>query len=118
MLPPSAPHRRPPDDSGSGLDGALLSPGKLGPSLALGAGRLRVRVGLAFFILAVAPGIARGAQGMAVCAAIVFSALLAHELGHALCGILCGSRATIQLHFLGAHTLIEPPLTHSLVSTC
>lgn len=56
---------------------------------------------------------------MALCAAIVFSAALAHELGHALYAVMCGSRANILLHVLGAHTQIEPRLSRGreLVST-
>lgn len=43
-------------------------------------------------------------------AAVGLSALVAHELGHALCALAWGSRAKIVLHALGAHTEIEPAL--------
>jgi Zn-dependent protease len=72
---------------------------------------LRVRITLVFFVFAAAPGIAGGAAHMALFAAIAFSSLLAHELGHAACAALGGSRATVVLHALGSHTLIEPRLT-------
>ena len=80
---------------------------------------MRVRVALAFFLLAATPGIAGGARRMALCAAIVFCAALAHELGHAVYAWICGSRARIVLHALGAHTIIEPRLSRGreLVST-
>src|SRR5450432_2508760 len=112
MQPPSAPPTRRTDNSAAGSGDPLLSPKRIGPSLEFGsAERLRVRVALAFFVLAAAPGIAGGAKRMALCAAIVFSAALAHELGHAVCASACGSRATVVLHALGAHTIVMPRLS-------
>jgi hypothetical protein len=92
------------------LADAPLSSARLGPSFALGGDRFRVRVALGFLVLAAAPGIAGGAQRMAVSAAVISSAVIAHELGHALCGLLWGRRVSIVLHVLGARTSIEPRL--------
>jgi Zn-dependent protease len=112
MQPPPTRPNRDSDHSAVASEEAQLNPRRLGPSLAVGSGgRLQIRVALAFFLLASAPGIAGGASRMALCAAIVFGAVLAHELGHALCAILWGSRAAIVLHVLGAHTTIEPRLS-------
>ncbi len=47
---------------------------------------------------------------MAVSALVILSALFAHELGHALCALAFGSRATIVLHALGGYTQVEPRL--------
>jgi Zn-dependent protease len=88
----------------------LLGARRIGPSFELGAARLRIRLALGFFLIASVPGIAGGAPRMALCAAVLASALLAHELGHALAAIACGSRAKIVLHVLGAFTEIEPRL--------
>src|SRR5450432_339403 len=120
MEPPSAQPTRRTETSAPGSRDSLLSPRRIGPSLEFGCGeRLRVRVALAFFLLAATPGIAGGPRRMALCAAIVFCAALAHELGHAVCAWRCGSRARIVLHALGAHTIIEPRLSRGreLVST-
>ena len=84
----------------------------MGPSLLFGGeGRLRLRVALGFFVIAGTPGVAGGAREMALYAAIAFFSILAHELGHAVCGLACGSQATIVLHVLGGHTTIEPRLS-------
>src|SRR5450755_4319910 len=120
MQPPSAQPTRRTETSATGSRGSLLSPRRIGPSLEFGSGeRLRVRVALAFFLLAATPGIAGGAKRMAWCAAVVFSAALAHELGHAVYASVCGSRATVVLHALGAHTTVVPRLSrkHELIST-
>ncbi|HTA93344.1 MAG TPA: hypothetical protein VK745_27390 [Polyangiaceae bacterium] len=120
MQPPSAPPTRRTENSASGSDELPLSSRRLGPALDFGCGeRMRIRVALAFFALAAAPGIAGGAPRMVLCAAIVFSAALIHELGHALYALLSGSRATVVLHVLGSHTVIEPRLSRGreLVST-
>jgi hypothetical protein len=112
MQPPSDPPTRRIESSAPGSEDILLSARRLGPALDFGCGaRLRLRIALAFFLLAAAPGIAGGAPRMALCAAIVFSAALMHELGHALYAALCGSRATVVLHVLGSHTVIEPRLS-------
>jgi hypothetical protein len=120
MQPPSAKPTRRTENSAAGSGDPLLGPRRVGPSLEFGWGeRLRLRVALAFFLLAAAPGIAGGAHRMAWCAAVVFSAALAHELGHAAYACVCGSRATIVLHALGAHTTVLPRLSrkHELGAT-
>ncbi len=90
----------------------LLTQQRLGPTLELGNGkRLRLRVALALVLIAGTPGIAGGAARMAAYAGLVLFALLVHELGHALCALAFGSRATIVLHVLGGYTSIEPPLS-------
>ena len=73
--------------------------------------RLHLRVALALLLIAGTPGIAGGVARMAAYTALVLFALLVHELGHALCALAFGSRATIVLHVLGGYTSIEPPLS-------
>jgi Zn-dependent protease len=110
MLRPSQPPTRRIDNSRAGAK-SILSRRQLGPSFQVGGeGRLRLQVAFGFFVIAGAPGIAGGASRVALYAAIAFFALLAHELGHALCGVLWGSQATIVLHLLGGHTKLEPRL--------
>ena len=110
-MPSSAPERRNVDASAESLDDTPLNPRKLGPSFEIGGERLRVRAALGFFVLAAAPGIAGGALHMAFCCAVVLCAVLTHELGHALCGLVWGRRVSIVLYALGARTSIEPQLT-------
>jgi len=74
-------------------------------------GKLRVRLAWGFFLLAAAPGIAGGPRRMLQCAGLVLFVMLAHELGHALCAMAWGSRATIAIRFFGGCTEITPPLT-------
>ncbi len=89
----------------------LLTQQRLGPTLELGNGkRLHLRVALALVLIAGTPGIAGGMPRMAAYTGLVLFALLVHELGHALCALAFGSRATIVLHVLGGYTSIEPPL--------
>ncbi len=89
----------------------LLTQQRLGPTLELGNGkRLHLRIALALFVIAGTPGIAGGPPRMLAYAGLVFSMLLLHELGHALCALAFGSRAIIVLHVLGGYTSIEPPL--------
>jgi Zn-dependent protease len=91
---------------------SILRRRQLGPSFQVGGeGRLRVQVAFGFFLLTGAPGIAGGVWRVAQYAATAFLAVLAHEMGHALCGISWGSQATIVLHILGGHTTLQPPLT-------
>jgi hypothetical protein len=93
---------------------ATLNERQLGPSLQIGGeGRLRLRVGFGFFVITGAPGIAGGAPRMALYATVALLAVLAHELGHAACGILWGSQATIVVHVLGGRTTLEPRLSRS-----
>jgi Zn-dependent protease len=111
MSPPSVtPNQRTPSPSSQARE-VLSAPQRLGPALDVGGGRLRVRVGVALFVVAAAPGIAGGAGRMACYAALVFLTLIVHELGHALCALAFGSRALITLHVLGGHTAIEPRLS-------
>jgi Zn-dependent protease len=110
MQPPSAQPPASAEVTATAPEAAQPSARRLGPSLAIGNGRLQIRVALAFCVLAAAPGIAGGAARMALCAALAGSSLLAHELGHALCAVLWGSRATVVLHVLGTHTIVEPRL--------
>ncbi|HEY1534580.1 MAG TPA: hypothetical protein VGF76_11190, partial [Polyangiaceae bacterium] len=110
MLRPSQPPPRRIDNSRAGAE-SILSRRQLGPSLQIGReGRLRLQVALSFFVITGAPGIAGGAPRVALYASIAFFTVLTHELGHALCGVLWGCRATIVLHALGGHTTIEPLL--------
>jgi Zn-dependent protease len=110
MLPPSRPPTRRDESSLPGSE-SILSGRRLGPYFELGGKtRLRVRVTLAFLLIAGVPGIAGGVPRVALYATIVFLALLAHELGHALCGVWWGSQATIVLHVLGGDTAFEPHL--------
>jgi Zn-dependent protease len=110
MLRPSQPPTRRIDNSRAGAE-SILSWRRQGPSFQVGGeGRLRLQVAFGFFVITGAPGIAGGAPRVTLYAAIAFLAVLAHELGHALCGVLWGSRATIALHVLGGHTTIEPRL--------
>jgi Zn-dependent protease len=55
---------------------------------------------------------------MATWGVIVFTSLFVHELGHALFGILWGSKATVILYPLGGITHMDPPLSRrrSIVS--
>jgi Zn-dependent protease len=110
MLRPSQPPTRRIDSSRTGAE-SILSRRQLGPSFQVGGeGRVRLQVAFGFFVITGAPGIAGGAPRVALYAVIAFFAVLAHELGHALCGVLWGSQATIVLHVLGGQTTIEPPL--------
>ena len=90
-MPSSAPERRNVDASAESLDDTPLNPSKLGPSFEISGERLRVQAALSLFVLAAAPGIAGGARQMAFCCAVVLSAMLTHELGHALCGLPRGA---------------------------
>lgn len=110
MLSPSQPPTRRFASSRAGAE-SVLSRRRLGPSLQVGGkGRLRLQVAFGFFVFTGMPGIAGGAPRMALYAAIAFFSVLAHELGHASCGVLWGSRATIVIHVLGGRTTIEPRL--------
>lgn len=72
---------------------------------------LRVHITLGFLITATLPGLAWGPKAMATWSVIIFTSLIVHELGHALCGILWGSRATLMLYPLGGITQMDPPLS-------
>jgi len=106
MTPPG-----PPSPSPAPATPQLLGARRIGPCFELGGARLRIRLALGFFLIASVPGVAGGAARMALCATVLASALLAHELGHALAAIAWGSRAKVVLHILGAFTEIEPRLT-------
>ncbi|HEX3852970.1 MAG TPA: hypothetical protein VHW01_18535 [Polyangiaceae bacterium] len=110
MLRPSRPPSRHIDNARAGAE-SILNRRQLGPSFQVGGdGRLRLQVAIGFFVVTGAPGIAGGGPRVAQYAAIAFFSVLAHELGHALCALSWGSRATVVLHVLGGHTAIEPPL--------
>lgn len=110
MLRPSQPPTHRVDNAHTDAE-SILNRRQLGPSFQVGGeGRLRLQVAFGFFVIMGAPGIAGGARRVALFAGIAFFSVLAHELGHAMCAILWGSRATIVLHVLGGHTTIEPPL--------
>jgi len=72
--------------------------------------RLRVHVTLGFLITATIPGLAWGPKAMVTWGVIIFTSLFLHELGHALFGILWGSKATIFLYPLGGMTQMDPRL--------
>jgi tetratricopeptide (TPR) repeat protein len=92
-------------------EGAVSGPLRMGPSLAADIGtRLHLRIALALLFVAAMPGIAGGPLRMALYGGAVLLALLVHELGHALCGLCFGSRASILLHVLGGYTTLEPAL--------
>ena len=80
--------------------------------------RLRVHLTLGFLITATIPGLAWGTKAMVTWGVIVLASLFVHELGHALFGILWGSKATVILYPLGGITHMDPPLSRrrSIVS--
>ena len=80
--------------------------------------RLRLHLTLGFLITATIPGLARGPKAMVTWGVIVFVSLFVHEIGHALFGILWGSKATVILYPLGGITHMDPPLSRrrSIVS--
>ncbi len=73
--------------------------------------RLRVHITLGFLITVTLPGLAWGPKATATWSVIIFTSLFVHELGHVLCGILWGSRATLVLYPLGGVTQMDPPLS-------
>jgi Zn-dependent protease len=72
---------------------------------------LRLHVTLGFLLSAVLPGLAHGWRAMALWGTIVVASLIAHELGHALIGLMSGSRALVVMVPLGGTTHMDPPLS-------
>jgi len=93
---------------GSESLGSRVAAGRAFPSQQ--SGRLRVRLTIGFLVTAIIPGLPRGPMAMATWGVIVLTSLFVHELGHALFGILWGSKATVILYPLGGITHLDPPL--------